>query len=293
MNFSSAMVFAGVASAPRAWNPPRDMETPPDPPPETSIEALLAQARGGDERALEALFRRARPRLCALARTRIGRSGRGLVAPSDLAQEAALRAARGFSTFNGTSAAAWFAWLKTIVERLDEQLRRDAKRKKRDIPAVVTADEDGEAMDVPALEKSPSQAAALEEEWRHVYACIYKLPERQRDAIVLFHLKELSASEIAQRLGTTMTAVSGLLQRGLRALQMGIAEGAEASLDPEDTVTAALREYVLRRDAGDRLDLDAFAQAHPACAEELRAMLRWAARIEALRPASDERQRDE
>lgn len=286
------MVFFGVASAPREWKPPRDMKTPPDLPSEPSIEVLLSRARGGDEGALEALFQHARPRLRTLAKKRIGRSGRGLVGPSDLAQEAALRAAHGFSTFNGTSAAAWFAWLKTILERVDDQLRRDAKRKKRDIPIIAGTHED-EALDVPAPEKSPSQAAALEEEWRHVYACIYKLPERQREAIVLHHLKDLSVAEIAERFGVTQTAISGRLQRGFAALQAGVTEGRAPLAEADETVAAAIQEYLLRRDAGERLDPEVFAAEHPTCAEALSTMLRWAARIEALRPTSTERKRRE
>jgi len=150
-----------------------------------------------------------------------------------------------------------------------------------------------DALAAPALQKSPSQATAFDEEWRQLLAHIYQLPGDQRDAIWLCHLKELPVAEVAQRLEKSEPAVAGLLQRGLKALRSRMTEGVAAdTLDSpgvSDTLNdaeAALLTYLQRRDAGELPALDAFLAAHPTCADELRAMLHWIERIQAIRPIS-------
>jgi RNA polymerase sigma-70 factor, ECF subfamily len=45
------------------------------------------------------------------------------------------------------------------------------------------------------------------------------LPENQREALVLRHWHGCSLAEIAEQLGCTTAAVTGLLHRGLRKLR--------------------------------------------------------------------------
>ena len=46
-----------------------------------------------------------------------------------------------------------------------------------------------------------------------------RLPEAQREALVLQHWQGWSLDEIAEQMGRTRTAVAGLLKRGLRQLR--------------------------------------------------------------------------
>ena len=55
-----------------------------------------------------------------------------------------------------------------------------------------------------------------------------KLPDAQRDAVVLRHFQGLSLAEIADELDCTTAAVTGLLQRGLKNLRNSLAEGSES-----------------------------------------------------------------
>ena len=258
----------------------------------TQVEELLGRARAGVEDALEELFTRCEPTISGWAARRLAGGRAGVARPSDIAQETALRAYRKFTTFSGSTEGEWFAWLLSVFRSRVAQSIRDARRQKREDAGTLPMDSP-EAMAAPALQKSPSQATALDEEWRRLLAYIYQLPSDQRDAIWLCHLKELPVAEVAKQMEKTEAAVAGLLQRGLRALRGSMMTGSEAVLgdfpavpDTVNAAAAALLTYLQRRDAGERLDPDAFVVAHPTCADELRAMLDWIERIQAIRPTS-------
>src|SRR4051794_26135997 len=68
-----------------------------------SIEDLLQRARAGDEHALDELFEHSREALVRLASQRKYRTQVGGNRPSDVAQEVALRAHKGFKQFRGSS----------------------------------------------------------------------------------------------------------------------------------------------------------------------------------------------
>ncbi|WP_437931221.1 sigma-70 family RNA polymerase sigma factor [Sorangium sp. So ce291] len=258
---------------------------------EVSFEELLRRARAGEHDALEVLFQRCRPVLDRWASRRFSGTQPGGARPSDTAQETAERAFRQFSTFEGSTAGEWFTWLERIFHSRAAQSARDARRKKRVAPGTVPLDAP-EAQAAPADQKSPSQAVSRTEEWRRLLALLYELPDDQRDAIGFCHLKELSVAEAAQRMGKTKPAVEGLLQRGLRTLRARMAEDASGeptapTIAPVHTeaAVAALVVYLRRRDAGEIVDAEAFIAEYSACAAELRLMLHWIDRIQALRPS--------
>jgi len=248
------------------------------------VEVLLRRARDGDELALNELFRLARKAFEDLASRRAARVQSGSARPSDIAQESVLRALHGFWKFKGTTRAEWFAWLQRIFRNHVAQSLRDSRRKKRGPPVRATLD-DPEALEVRSAQKSPSQAAALEEDWHLLFSKLYELPDEQRDAVWLCHIKELPVSEVARRLGKTEGAIAGLLHRGLEALRVRVkgTGGLDArSANPE--AVAAFLEYLRRRDVGESIDPETFAARYSSCGDELRAMLHWSERLRALRP---------
>jgi RNA polymerase sigma-70 factor (ECF subfamily) len=260
--------------------------------PELSVEELLRRARAGEDAALEELFRRYQPRLDAWASQRASRGLPGGTRPSDVVQESALRAFQKFSTFNGNSEGEWLAWLKQVVLSQSVRLVREAKSQKRDDSDAVPLDA-VEAQGAPARQRSPSQVTAHHEEWRQLLSRFHQLPDDQREALSLFHLKELPVAEVARCMGRTKTSVESLMQRGLRTLRHQMAggtgeepEGSPAQAAARNAADAALLVYLRRCEAGEVVDADAFVSEYPACAEELRGMLHWIARLRALRPAS-------
>ena len=256
---------------------------------QVSIDELIRRARAGDQRALEALFERSQPFIDELVSRQPARAQvrPGLDRPSDIAQETALRAFRKFSRFEGTTEAEWRAWLRQIFARYRDQAFRSARRQKRDLRRTVLLDE--VSADAVSAAKRPSQVIAHEEAWRQTLAHIYELPEEQRRAIWLCHLKELSVAEVARAMNKTEAALAGLLRRGLHTLRQRAAlepseGGAIERMDTSDSAAAALLIYLHRRDAHEYVDLEAFCGEHASCADELRAMLQWIEHIETIRP---------
>ena len=75
-----------------------------------------------------------------------------------------------------------------------------------------------------AEQSSPSQRAIRQEELLRMAEALAGLPEAQRRAIELHHLRAMPLAEIADELGTTKAAVAGLLHRGLKALRSRLGE---------------------------------------------------------------------
>lgn len=279
--------FAGGIGRAYGW---RDMGG--DVPIGMSFQELLSRARAGDGRAREELFKQYQSRLDSWASRRLSRARPGLPRPSDIAQDTAESALKAFSSFHGNTEAEWRTWLQRIFRNEVAQSIRAARAQKRDVLALVPL-EAPEAQEARTPQMSPSQAISQQEDWRWLLTRIYQLPDAQRDAIWLCHLKELPVAEAARRLGKTEAAVAGLLQRGLKTLR---------TLEPEEqlleegrqnepsmvlsSAASALLTYLRRRDAGEVLDVATFSEAYPDCANELREMLRWMERLQALRPTS-------
>ena len=76
----------------------------------------------------------------------------------------------------------------------------------------------------------PPQVPAASAEAVALLEALRTLPMRQRQAIVLHHLVDLSVEEVAATLGTRPGAVKGLLARGRRAL-------ANQLSDPEEVLS--------------------------------------------------------
>ena len=70
-----------------------------------------------------------------------------------------------------------------------------------------------------ADQSSPSQRAIRQEDLLRVSEAMAGLPEAQRRAIEMHHLRSLPLSDIADELGTTKAAVAGLLHRGMKTLR--------------------------------------------------------------------------
>ena len=70
-----------------------------------------------------------------------------------------------------------------------------------------------------AHQSSPSEHAEREEQAVRLADALARLPEAQREALVLQHWHGWALAEIAEHLGRTPAAVAGLLHRGLHSLR--------------------------------------------------------------------------
>jgi RNA polymerase sigma-70 factor, ECF subfamily len=116
-------------------------------------------------------------------------------------------------------------WLRSILSHNLTDALRKLVAGKRDVRREWSLDA---ALDQSASrleqwlaveQSSPSQRAIRQEELLRMAEILAELPEAQRRAIELHHLRGMPLAEIAAELGSTKAAVAGLLHRGLRTLR--------------------------------------------------------------------------
>jgi RNA polymerase sigma factor (sigma-70 family) len=73
--------------------------------------------------------------------------------------------------------------------------------------------------------ESPSGRAVRNEDLLRLADALTRLPEAQREAIVLHHLQGCSLAKTAHTMGKTDAAVAGLLHRGLKKLRQIMTAG--------------------------------------------------------------------
>lgn len=170
-----------------------------------SDEALMARIARGDQPAFRALARRHLPAVVALARHILGNAAEA----EDVAQEAMLRV--------WTHAPRWqpLALFRTWLTRVVVNLCLDRKRR----APWVELDAAGEIADTA---RSPDEAVEENERERRLATAIDRLPARQRTAIVLTYAEGMSNAQVAEMLGTSVSAVETLLVRGKRNLRRAL-----------------------------------------------------------------------
>jgi len=170
-----------------------------------SDEALMARIARGDEPAFRALAGRHLPVMLGLARRILGNAADA----EDVAQEAMLRV--------WTHAPRWqpLALFRTWLTRVVVNLCLDRKRR----APWVALDAAGEIVD-PA--PGAGEKAERDERDQMVAAAIAELPARQRAAIVLTYGDGMSNAQVADILGTSVSAVETLLVRGKQNLRRAL-----------------------------------------------------------------------
>jgi RNA polymerase sigma-70 factor, ECF subfamily len=170
-----------------------------------SDEALMARVARGDEPAFRALARRHLPVMVGLARRILGNAADA----EDVAQEAMLRV--------WVHAPRWqpLALFRTWLTRVTVNLCLDRKRRAPWVELEAAGD---------IVDPTPgaSEQAEQSERERQVAEAIAKLPDRQRVAIVLTYNEGMSNGEVAEALGTSVSAVETLLVRGKQNLRRAL-----------------------------------------------------------------------
>jgi RNA polymerase sigma-70 factor (ECF subfamily) len=144
---------------------------------------------------------------------------------SDLVQETLLKATENLEQFRGGTEAELVKWLEEILQNALADAIRRARAQKRDVAreealAVVVNDSSIRLRNwLASPDSSPSQRAQREEQLLHVAAALAKLPEDQRDVIILRDSLDTPIRAIAEQLGRTEKAIAGLLLRGRRKLR--------------------------------------------------------------------------
>ncbi len=171
-------------------------------------EDLVRRVGQGDPAAIQALVARKLPRMLALAHRMLGDP----VEAEDVAQEAMLRAWKNAPGWKPGKAR-----FDTWLHRVGLNLCYDRLRRRRE---VVTDTPPEQTDPAPGADRG-IEAAQLGD---RVNAALARLPERQREAIVLCHYQELGNIEAAGLMDVSVEALESLLSRGRRALRSALAD---------------------------------------------------------------------
>ena len=124
----------------------------------------------------------------------------------DVAQDVCIKLATAISGFDGRSA--FTSWLYRIVLNAVRDRQRQGKRQSRQVAALahVTAH---------ALEPDQESATTQSQVWD----AVRRLPEKQRDAVLLVYGEEMAHAEVAAIMGTKESTVSWYIHEAKKALK--------------------------------------------------------------------------
>lgn len=200
-------------------------------------DMLVALARSGDPRAFDALVRRFRPRIYAVALHLTGSASDA----DDIAQEAFVQAYRHVHSFEGRSQ--FFTWLYRIT--VNRALNAQRQRVRR---AGVSFDdarvEAALAVDAP---NDPRLALSLRETYAALLTALDGLSAGLKSAVVLTSLSGLSYEEAAVVLNTSAGAVAVRIHEARKQLR--------AALDSNERVKARVRQQQEKTSAQASLEL--------------------------------------
>jgi RNA polymerase sigma-70 factor (ECF subfamily) len=177
----------------------------PAPDPDDQLLSRIAQ---GDPAAVRALMARKLTRINGLAQRML----RDASEAEDVTQEVFLRAWRQAPKWV-PGAARFDTWL----HRVALNLCYDRLRRRREIPTETPPEQTDEG-------PAPDRGLEAEDVGVRVAAALARLPDRQREAVVLCHYQELGNIEAAGLMGVSVEALESLLSRGRRALRSALAD---------------------------------------------------------------------
>jgi len=197
---------------------------------------LVAQAKAGDSRAFEALVRRYRKRIFALALHITGSSSEA----DDIAQDVFLKAYRALPQFEGRSQ--FFTWVYRMAVNRSLNVRRDRARRGED------------TLDDPRLElavavdsrSNPGRAAELRQTYARLLRALDSLPIEMRTTVILVSMQGMSHGEVAVIQSLSEGTIAWRMHEARRRLNEAMApERWQRKREISDDLARALSEHGL------------------------------------------------
>jgi RNA polymerase sigma-70 factor (ECF subfamily) len=186
-------------------------------------EQLLRQVRAGERQATEELLNRHRAYLRRVIELRLDPKLRPRVDPSDVVQEAQLEAHRRLEDYVKQPALPFRLWLRQIAfDRLLMMRRRHVEAGKRAVGRDLPLPDRSSlllARQFFSPGPSPSQQLLQREFVRRVREAVSRLPEGDREVLILRKLEELSNQETAHVLGVDPASASRRFGRAVLRLR--------------------------------------------------------------------------
>jgi RNA polymerase sigma-70 factor, ECF subfamily len=196
-------------------------------PNQSESQELIARAARGDDAARHQLLAQHRDRLKRMVSVHLDHRLAARFDPSDIVQEALLDAHRELSDYLRRRPLPVYPWLRQLAwERLLKWHRAHIQVQKRSVGR-----EEARELDLPeesaaqlayrliAAGTSPSRRLIRDELRQRVRAALEAAPPRDREILVMRHLEEMPAAEIAATLGITERAVKARHTRALERLR--------------------------------------------------------------------------
>jgi RNA polymerase sigma-70 factor (ECF subfamily) len=191
--------------------PPSDALTPVD-------ADLVARTLAGDRRAFDVLILRHQRQAVAVSYRLLGNTQDAL----EVTQDAYLKAFKGLSTLQ--KPAAFAGWLMRIVSNLSLNYRRSRKTRQQlpidnllgQVEATGDTSSGGEWM---SKSGDPLHTLESREMGAKLQEALAQLPEKQRQAILMFTIEELPQKEVAQALDCSVEAVKWHVFQGRKKLK--------------------------------------------------------------------------
>lgn len=195
--------------------------------PHPDSDELLARAGHGDGAARSRLLDRHRGRLRRMVAVRLDPRLAARVDPSDVVQETLAEAHRRLDDYLAAKPVPFYPWLRQLAQdRLADLYRRHVRAARRAVgreepagPALSNESVAELAHRLAAPAPGPSEAAHRREQAGRLRAALGRLPDTDREVLVLRHLEQLSPHEIAAVLGVSPAVVYTRHLRALRRLR--------------------------------------------------------------------------
>ena len=176
--------------------------------PDEELIRLCQERLPGDPRPFYALVVRYRDRVMNTAHRILGDPRDA----EDMAQEVFLKVYRGLPDFRGESS--FSTWLYRItINACKNELRRRSRR-----PTLLEPDLESLGLLLPAA-PSTEQAVTTREQRDAIQETLDRLSETDREALILRDVQDLSCQEIAETLGTGLSAAKMRVQRARLAFR--------------------------------------------------------------------------
>lgn len=189
-----------------------------------SKQRRIAAAQAGCQQALGATLEACRHYLLWIARREIDPDLQAKGGASDLVQETFLEARRDFAQFQGGTEAELLAWLRRLLlNNLSNFVRRYRETAKRRVGDEVSLDalnaSSQPARGEGAGSTSPYEQVMHAEQVELLKEAVTRLPEDQRQIIMLWHQEEKSFEEMGRMLGCAPNTVRNKWMKAIKRLQ--------------------------------------------------------------------------
>ena len=182
----------------------------------TDSELVSAYIDGRDQQAFGMLLSRHQERIFGYLMGMV----RDRTVADDLFQETFIRAIRAMNAQKGSYDAQgkWLQWIMRIARNTALDYMRSQKRRRS---RAAFDDDENFDMEQIAVDGEPTASEAMQsaEEKEFLHACINRLPDEQREVVLLRHESDLTFREIAELTDCSINTALGRMRYALQNLR--------------------------------------------------------------------------